>query len=203
MGQRSGMSGARLGSERQDDRAVRSRDYLAQRLCRLFERTDGGDRHAKGAVGQQLREGRKLPTIGPDVDVGYGDATFLPRRVARDRGEAAAVSNRLQCGGRLPGGSVDGLGRAAAGDLANERSPVAVVVEHLRRAVVAGALGLLRARGRDYAAAPSRGELDEQATRDSAGSVDDDPAAALDPKSLVECLSRSERRNGKRCGGFP
>src|SRR6266550_5677438 len=119
-----------------------SRDYLAQCLCRLFERTDRRDRHAKGAAGQQLREGRKLPTVGPDVDVGYGDAPFLPRRVARDRGEAAAVSNRLQRGVRLPAGSVDRLGRAAAGDLANERRPVAVVVEHLRRAVVADALGL-------------------------------------------------------------
>ena len=29
---------ARLGSKRQDDRAVRSLDYLAQRLCGLFER---------------------------------------------------------------------------------------------------------------------------------------------------------------------
>jgi hypothetical protein len=55
-------------------------------LCRLFERTDGRDRHAKGAVGQQLGEGRQLPTVWPDVDVGYGDAPFLPRRVARDRG---------------------------------------------------------------------------------------------------------------------
>ena len=32
-------------------------------------------------MGQQLREGRKPPTIGPDVDVGYGDAPFLARRV--------------------------------------------------------------------------------------------------------------------------
>src|SRR5204862_6317958 len=150
-----------------------------------------------------LRECRELPTIGPDVDVGYGDAPFLPRRLARDRGEAAAVSNRLQGGGRLPGGSVDGLGRAAAGDLANERRPVAVVVEHLRGAVVADALDLLRARSRDHAGAPSRGELDEPATCDSAGSVDDDPGAAVDLKSPVECLSRSERRNGKRAAGFP
>ncbi len=74
---------------------MRSRDYVAQRLCRLFERTDGRDRHAESAVGQQLREARKLPTVGPDVDIGYGDAPFLPRRVARDRGKAAAVSNRL------------------------------------------------------------------------------------------------------------
>src|SRR5207244_147271 len=59
------------------------------------------------------------------------------------------------------------------------------------------------ARGRDHSGASSRGELDEQATRDSAGSVDDDPAAALDPERLVECLSRSERRNGKRSAGFP
>src|SRR5438874_8374453 len=154
-------------------------------------------------MGEQLREGRKLPTIGPDVDVGYGDAPFLPRWVARDRREAAAVSNRLQRGGRLPAGSVDGLGRATASDLADEGRPVAVIVDHLRRAVVANALGLLRARGRDHAGAPSRGELDEQATRDSAGSVDDDPAAALDPKSLVERLSRGERRNGKRSAGFP
>src|SRR5206468_8990472 len=101
--------------------------YLAQRLCRLFGRTDGRDRHAKGATGQQLREGRQLPTIGPDVDVGYRDAPFLPRRVARDRREAAAVSNGLQHSGRLPGGSVDGPGGTAAGDLANERRPVAVV----------------------------------------------------------------------------
>src|SRR5207253_4941529 len=78
-----------------------------------------------------------------------------------------------------------------------------VIVEHLRRAVVADALGLLRARGREHAGAPSRGELDDQATRDSAGSVHDDPAAALDPESLVERLSRSERRNGKRSAGFP
>src|SRR4029450_10907793 len=109
--------------------------YLAQRLCRLFERADGRDRHAKGAVGQQLREGRKLPTIGPNVDARYAPPPFPPRRVPRNRGEAAAVSNRLQRGGRLPAGSVDGLGRAAAGDLANELRPVAVVVEHLRRAV--------------------------------------------------------------------
>src|SRR5204863_5514888 len=102
MGQRSGMSGARLGSERQDDRAVRSRDYLAMRLCRLFERNDGRDRHAKGAVGQQLREGRKLPTIGPDVDVGYGDAPFLPRRVARDRGEAASCPRTVLTALRAP-----------------------------------------------------------------------------------------------------
>src|SRR5205814_10537413 len=100
-------------------------------------------------------------------------------------------------------GSVDGLGAAAADDLADERRPVAVIVEHLRRAVAADALGLLRARGRDHARAPSSGELNEQATRNSAGSVDDDPAAALDPESLVECLSRSERRNGKRSAGFP
>src|SRR4029453_1004572 len=106
-------------------------------------------------------------------------------------------------GGRLPAGSVDGLGRAAADDLANKRRPVAVVVEHLRRAVVADALGLLPPPGRDPGAPRSRGELDEQATRDSAGSVDDDPAAALDPESLLECLSRSERRNGKRSAGFP
>src|SRR5207302_7374866 len=39
------------------------------------------------------------------------------------------------------------------------QSPVRV--EHLRRAVVADALGLLRARGREHAGAPSRGELDE------------------------------------------
>src|SRR5439155_22942948 len=121
---------------------------------------------------------RKLPTIGPDVDVGYGDAPFLPRRVARDRGEAAGVSNRLQRGGRLPAGGVHGLGRAAAGDLANEHRPVAVVVEHLRSAVVADALGLLPARGRDHAGAPSRGELDAQATRDSPGSLHDAPARA-------------------------
>src|SRR5207248_3943409 len=133
----------------------------------------------------------------------YGDAPFLLRRVARDRREAAAVGNRLQRGGRLPGGSVYGLGRAAAGDLANERRPVTVIVEHLRSTVVADALGLLGARGRDHAGAPSRGELDEQATRDSAGSVDDHPAAVLDPKSLVERLSRGERRNGKRSAGFP
>src|SRR5947208_16586159 len=96
MGQRSGMSGARLGSERQDDRAVRASDYLAQRLCRLFERTDGRDRHAEGAEGQQLREGRKLPTIWPDIDVGHGDAPFLPRRspviVARRPPAATALS---------------------------------------------------------------------------------------------------------------
>src|SRR5437764_13503075 len=127
-------------------------------------------------MGQQLRQGRMQPTIGPDVDVGYGYAPFLPRRVARDRGEAAAVSNRLQCGRRLPGGSVDRLGGAAAGDLANEGRPVVVVVEQLRRAVVADALDLLLARGRDHAGAPSDGELDEQPTCDSAGSVDDDPA---------------------------
>src|SRR5262245_63800474 len=48
---------ARLDSERQDDRAIRSCDHLAQRLRRLFERTDGRDRHAKGAVRQKLREG--------------------------------------------------------------------------------------------------------------------------------------------------
>src|SRR5205823_6623529 len=144
-----------------------------------------------------------LPTIGSDVDVRYGDAPFLPRRVTRDRGETAAVSNRLQRGGRLPAGSVDGLRGTAAGDLPNERRPVAVVVEHLRRAVAADALGLLRARGRDHAGAASCGKLDEQATRDSAGSVDDDPAAALDPESLVECLSRGKRGNGKRSTGFP
>ena len=46
----------------------------------------------------------------------------------------------------------------------------------------------------DHAGAPSRGELDEHAARDSAGSVDDDPAAALDRESLVERLSRSECR---------
>ena len=100
--------------EVRDDRTVRSRDYLAQRFCRLFERTDGRDRHAQAALGQQLRKGRKPPTIGPDVDVGYGDAPLLPWRIARDRGEAAAVGNRLQRGGLLPRGSVDGLGRAAA-----------------------------------------------------------------------------------------
>ena len=153
-------------------------------------------------MGQQFRECRKLPTIGPDVDVGYGDATFLPRRVARDRGEAAAVSNRLQRGGRLPRGSVDGLGRAVADDLADERRPVAVIVEHLRRAE-ASAYFLLRARGRDHTGAPRRGELNEQATRNSTGSVDNDPAATLDPERLVECLSRSERRNWKRSRGFP
>jgi hypothetical protein len=27
-------------------------------------------------VGQQVREGRKLPAIGPDVDVGYGRVVF-------------------------------------------------------------------------------------------------------------------------------
>src|SRR5205823_724091 len=116
--------------------------YLAQRLCRLFERTNGRDRHAKGAAGQQLREGRQLPTVGTDVDVGYGDAPFLARRVARDRGEAAAVSNGLQRGGRLAAGGVDGPGGTAAGDLANQRRPVAVVVEHLRGAVAADAVGL-------------------------------------------------------------
>src|SRR5215468_3544504 len=130
---------------------------------------DGRDRHAEGATGEQLREGRQLRTVGPDVDVGYDDATFLLRRVARDRGEAAAVGNRRQRGGRLPGGSVDGPGRAAAGDPANERRPVLVVVEHLRGAVAAYALGLVRARGRDHAGAASRRELNEQAARDSAG----------------------------------
>src|SRR5262249_3563926 len=145
----------------------------------------------------------QLPTVGLDVDVGYGDAPFLPRRVARDRGEAAAVSNSLQRGSRLPAGSVDGLGGTAAGDLANERRPVAVGVQHLPRAVAADALGLFRARSRDHAGAASYGKLDEQSTRDSAGSVDDDPAAALDPESLVECLSRGERGNGKRSTGFP
>src|SRR5262249_59026281 len=113
-----------------------------------------------------------------------------------------AVSNGLQRGGRLPAGSVDGPRGTAAGDLANERGPVAVVVEHFRRAVAADALGLFRTRGRDHARAPSCGELDEQATRDSAGSVDDDPAATLDPEGLVKCLSRGERRNGKRSAGF-
>src|SRR5439155_8940566 len=107
-----------------------------------FERTDRRDRHAEGAAGQRLREGRQLPTVWSDVDVGNGDAPFLARRVARDRGETAAVGNRLQRGGRLPAGSIDGLGRTAARDLANERRPVAVVVEHLRRAVAADALGL-------------------------------------------------------------
>ena len=52
-------------------------------------------------MGQQLGEGRKLPTIGPDVDVGYGDAPFLPRRVARDRGEAATTLKAVADGGRL------------------------------------------------------------------------------------------------------
>jgi hypothetical protein len=33
--------------------------------------------------------------------------------------------------------------------------------------------------------APSRGELNEQATGDSAGPVDDDPAAALEPECFV------------------
>ena len=37
----------------------------------------------------------------------------------------------------------------------------------------------------------------------AAGSVDDDPAAALDSESLVECLGSSERRNGKRSTDFP
>jgi hypothetical protein len=46
---------------------------------------------------------------------------FLLRRVARVRGEAAAVSNGLQHDGRLPVGSVDGPVGTAAGDLANER----------------------------------------------------------------------------------
>src|SRR3954454_8140642 len=164
---------------------------------------NGGDRYGEGAEGQQLGEGRKLPTIGPDVDVGYGNAPFLTRRVARDRGEAAAVSNRVQRGRRLPRGSVHGLGCTAAGDLANERGPVVVVVEHLRCAVVADALGLARTRGRDHTGASSRRELDEQATRHSARSVDDDPAATLDPKNLVECLSRSERRDGKRRADLP
>src|SRR5262249_54541059 len=154
-------------------------------------------------AGQQLGEGRQLPTVRADVDVGYGDAPFLARRVARDRGEAAAVSNRLQRGCRLPAGSVDGPGGTAAGDLANERRPVAVVVEHLRRAGAAGALGLFRTPAPHHARAPSCGELDEQATRDAAGSVDDDPAAALDPERLVKCLSRGERRNWKRSTSFP
>src|SRR5262249_29445422 len=148
-------------------------------------------------------EGRKLPTIGPDVDVRYGDTPFLSRRVARDRGEAAAVSNRLHRGGSLPGGSVDGHGGAPAGDLAAECRPVAAAADHLRRAGAADSFGLLRASGRNPAGPPSRGELDEQSARDSAGSVDDDPAAALDPESLVERLSRSERRNGERSGGLP
>src|SRR5213076_2971376 len=130
------------------------------------------------------------------VDVEYGNAPFLSRGVARDRGEAAPVSNGLQRGGRLPAGSVDGLGGTVPGDLANKRRPVAVVVEHLRRPVAADAVGLFRARGRDHAGAASCGKLDEQATRDSAGSVDDHPAAAVDLKSLVECLSRGERGNG-------
>jgi len=124
-------------------------------------------------------------------------------RSSGDRDEAAAVSNRLQRPSLLPGGAIDGLGRAATGELANERRPVVAVVEHLRRAVSADALDFLRARGRDNAGAASRGELDQQAACDSAGSVDDDPLAALDLKSLIECLSRRERRNGKRCGGFP
>src|ERR671931_2481897 len=121
-----------------------------------------------------------------------------PVIVARRPPSATAFNVVAAC----PGAALTALG-AAAGDLANERRPVAVVVEHLRCAVVADVLGLLRARGRDHAGAPSRGELDEQATGDSAGSVDDDPAAALDPESLVECLSRSERRNGKRSARFP
>ena len=100
--------GARLGSEGQDDRAVRSLYYPAQRLCRLLERKDGCHRHAKGATGKQLREGRQLPTVGADVDVGHDDAAFLPRRVARDRREAAAVGDSLQRGRRLPAGSVAG-----------------------------------------------------------------------------------------------
>jgi hypothetical protein len=65
-------------------------------------------------VGQQLREGRKLPTIGADVDVGYGDAPFLPRRVARDRGEAAAVSNRLNVVAACPGAALTALGAPPA-----------------------------------------------------------------------------------------
>src|SRR5581483_10688668 len=133
------------------------------------------------APGQQLREGRQLPAVRSDVDVGNGDAPFLSRRVARDRGQPAAIGNGLQRGGRPTARSVDRLGYTAAGDLANERRPVAVVVEHLRRTVATDALDLPRARGRDHAGAASCGELDEQATRDSAGSVDDHPAAALDP----------------------
>src|SRR5262249_56515098 len=115
----------------------------------------------------------------------------------------AGGGNRRQGGRRLRGSGIDGFGGTAPGDLANERWPVAVVVEHLRRAVAAGALGLLRTRGRDHAGAPSRGELDEQTPRDSAGSVDHNPAAAHDPESLVERLSRSERRNGEGSGGLP
>jgi hypothetical protein len=44
--------------------------------------------------------------------------------------------------------------------------------------VAADALRLLRARGRDHAGAASRGELYEQAARNAAGSVDDDPTDA-------------------------
>src|SRR5439155_23103765 len=90
-----------------------------------------------------------------------------------------------------------------ASDLANKSGPVAAVVEYLGCAGAADALGLPRARGREDAGAASYGELDEQPTRDSAGAVDDDPAVALDPECLVECLSRGERGNGKRCTDLP
>ena len=100
-------------------------------MCCQFEGTDRRNRHAKGAAGEHLREGRQLPTIGPDVDVGHGDAAFLPRRVAGDGGEQAVVSNRLQRGSRVPSGGVNGLWRAVADDLANEHRPVTLIVEYL------------------------------------------------------------------------
>src|SRR5215218_9098055 len=105
---------------------------------------------------------------------------------ARDRGEAAAVSNGLQRGGRRPAGSVHGLGGTAPGDLANKRRPVAVVVRAPPTHRSRGRARLFSALAVAITRAPrAAARLDEQATRDSAGSVDDDPAAALDPESLV------------------
>src|SRR5213595_2420973 len=122
-----------------------------------------------------------------------------PVIVARRPPSATAFNVVAAC----PGAALTALGAPPSVISRTSAGRVAVVVEYLRGAVVADALGLLRARGRDHAGAASRGELDEQATRDSAGSVDDDPAAALDPESLVECLSRGERRTGNRSTSFP
>ena len=61
-------------------------------------------------MGQQLREGRKLPTVRPDVDVGYGDAPFLrggsPVIVARRPPSATAFNVVAAC----PGAALTALG---------------------------------------------------------------------------------------------